>query len=941
METCKYVENKWKLLPYFIELRGLVKQHIDSFDYFTKIDIKKIIKSESNCKVTSDVDPKFFMEYVDIRIGKPSSKEDAFVNADISPHMCRLRDRTYSAPILVDLRYKKGNSIVNSKNIEIGRMPIMLKSKNCVLKGKSESEMAELKECPYDPGGYFVVKGVEKAILIQEQLSKNRVIIELDSKLNVCASMTSSTLERKSRTNVFMKDGRLYMKHNSLTEDVPIVVILRGMGLMSDQEMVNLVGSEDYMVDKLAASLEECASGLGIFTQNQALEYINSKCRLSKLKSATSSKEENVKLQRNAARQVLALMVMSHIPCENYNFRMKIIYLAHIIRRIIHTDKDKTQLDDKDYYGNKRLELAGQLLALLFEDLFKRFNSDLKRQADMVLSKPNRAAAFDITKCIRPDTITHGMVYALSTGNWSLKRFKMERAGVTQVLSRLSYISALGMMTRISSQFEKTRKVSGPRSLQPSQWGMLCPADTPEGEACGLVKNLALLCHVTSDEDEAPIRKICFDLGVTDVSLLCGDEMNLSSTFLVILNGIIIGTHIDPREFVHKFRILRRAGLAGEFVSLMLHDVQRVVYIATDGGRVCRPLLIVDQETKSTKLTKLHLDEIQAGVRNISSLIKEGCVEYVDVNEENNCLVCLHEREITAHTTHVEIDPVTILGVVSGLIPYPHHNQSPRNTYQCAMGKQAIGTIAMNQYERIDTLLYTMVYPQAPMVTTRILDLIHFDKVPGGQNAIVAVMSYSGYDIEDAIVLNKASLDRGFGRCMVFRKQQTVVKQYPNGTFDRVVGPPNLEGQDMTSFRNRRYSILDQDGICKTGARIQSGSILVNKEQPVNQTEIPDQADVSDVLYESRPLSYKAPIPGYVDKVMLTSSTSNQLLVKVLVRQTRRPEIGDKFSSRHGQKGVCGIVVNQVNLRPSNLYFKITFVYRKICRLTILAYAQI
>jgi DNA-directed RNA polymerase III subunit RPC2 len=246
----------------------------------------------------------------------------------------------------------------------------------------------------------------------------------------------------------------------------------------------------------------------------------------------------------------------------------------------------KAPLDDKDYYGNKRIELAGNLLSLLFEDLFKHFNKDLKRQADMVLSKPNRAQAFDVIKCIRPDTITQGMVNAIATGNWVLKRFRMDRAGVTQVLSRLSYISALGMVTRVNSQFEKTRKVSGPRSLQPSQWGMLCPADTPEGkliyyrilescrklqrvnipllickcsnflnsfkgEACGLVKNLALLAHITTDEDTVPIERLCRDLGVEDVTTLTGKEINASGAYLVLLNGLILGAHLRPHQVIN------------------------------------------------------------------------------------------------------------------------------------------------------------------------------------------------------------------------------------------------------------------------------------------------------------------------------------------------------------------------------------------------------
>eukprot|EP00741_Cyanophora_paradoxa_P012669 tig00020614_g12240.t1 len=356
--------------------------------------------------------------------------------------------------------------------------------------------------------------------------------------------------------------------------------------------------------------------------------------------------------------------------------------------------KDPTAIDDKDYYGNKRLELSGQLIALLFEDLFKRFNSDLKRNADQVLTKQNRAQQFDVVKCIRPDTITHGLEHALSTGNWSVKRFKMERSGVTQVLSRLSYIACLGMMTRITSQFEKTRK-------------------------------------------------------------------------------------------------------------------------------------------------------------------------------------------------------------------------SPRNTYQCAMGKQAIGTIAYNQMNRLDTLLYLLVYPQKPMVKTRTIEFINFNKLGAGQNATVFIMSYSGYDIEDATMMNKASLDRGFGRCLVLRKYAASLKKYANQTLDRLVGPPaNDDPRPM-----KKMQILDDDGICAPGEIIHPGDVYINKQVPMNTSDNLANPDaLPDSAYKPQQMTYKGSVDAVVDKVLVTSNEEEHALIKVLVRSTRRPELGDKFSSRHGQKGVVGLIVNQADL---------------------------
>lgn len=304
------------------------------------------------------------------------------------------------------------------------------------------------------------------------------------------------------------------------------------------------------------------------------------------------------------------------------------------------------------------------------------------------------------------------------------------------------------------------------------------------------------------------------------------------------------------------------------------------------------------------------------GLITLHDLLKAGAVEYVDVNEENNCLIALSEENLDASKTHLEIDPLTIMGVVSGLIPFPHHNQSPRNTYQCAMGKQAMGTVAMNQYELMTSLIYSLVYPQKPMVKTRVLDLVNFDRVPGGQNGTLAVMSYSGYDIEDAIILNKASLDRGFGRCMVLRKHQTSLKRYPNGSQDECHIPPDPShfGNGTEDPRFLKFCKLDEDGVCRVGERLDPQQIMINKHMPMNTTS--EATGDTTGTHKPSPLSYKAPSGHFVhvDKVIVTRNETESFLYKVLVRQSRRPEVGDKFSSRHGQKGVCGLIVNQENM---------------------------
>lgn len=765
-----------------------------------------------------------------------------------------------------------------------------------------------LNECPLDPGGYFIVNGTEKVILVQEQLSKNRIIVETDPKKDIVqASVTSSSNERKSKSYIILKKDRLYLRHNVLSEDVPLVIVLKAMGVHSDKEMLLLVaGMDNLYQDDFAINFEE-AIKQNVYTQQQALDWIGAKIKINRSGKSTDYKKSH----SEEAIEALSSVVISHVEIHDMDFRPKALYIANMARRVLMAKHDAGMVDDRDYVGNKRLELAGQLLALLFEDLFKKFCFDIKMNISKVMGKRQRES-FDAMSVItlHANHITTGMNRAISTGNWSLKRFRMERAGVTHVLSRLSYIAALGMMTRISSQFEKTRKVSGPRALQPSQFGMLCPSDTPEGEACGLVKNLALMTHITTNDEEGPVSKLVFMLGAEDIITLGGKEIYGPGAYIISMNGTPMALTRRPKHFLDSFRRLRRMGRVSEFVSIYINHHQRAVHIATDDGRICRPLVVVTNG--KPLVTASHLEKLRDGSMQFDDFLAQGLVEYLDVNEENDSNIAIYERDVVDITTHLEIEPFTVLGAVAGLIPYPHHNQSPRNTYQCAMGKQAIGAIAANQFLRIDSLLYLMVYPQKPMVKTRTIELIKYDQLPAGQNATVAVMSYSGYDIEDALVLNKGSVDRGFGRCQVFRKYVTQVKSYPNGTEDKLRGPD----LDEDHLPVTKHALIDEDGLAAVGEKISHGEVYINKRIPKSafSSGITGSEVGSDSGYTEAPMTYKLPDPAYIDKVMLSVNESEVKLCKVLTRQTRRPEPGDKFSSRHGQKGVVGIIAEQADM---------------------------
>ncbi|KAL2205216.1 DNA-directed RNA polymerase III 130 kDa polypeptide [Sarocladium strictum] len=907
-------EDKFQLLPAFLKVKGLVKQHIDSYNFFVEQEIKDIVNA--NRTIRSDVDSNFWLEFTDIRVGRPQRQDhnDGRARTEVSSMECRLRDMTYAAPILVDIAYLRDKQKIVRRNVPLGRMPVMLRSSKCRLSGANNHQMEMMNECPLDPGGYFIINGTEKVILIQEQLSKNRVIVEADEKNNViAASVTSSTHERKSKTYVTLKKDRIVLNHNVLVEGIPIVIVLKALGGLSDYEIMQLVaGSDGRYQDEFLINFDE-ATKTGVFTQHQALEYVGARVKMGSRRTPF-----NPQVRRNNVEEgldALANIIIAHVPIEGLDFYPKAIYVAMMTRRVLIAAHNPKLVDDRDFVGNKRLELAGQLLSLLFEDLFKRFTGEVKMSIDKFLKKNNRAVALDAVNMIssHANNIGIGINRAIQTGNWSVKRFNMNRAGVTHVLSRLSYISALGMMTRISSQFEKTRKVSGPRALQPSQWGMLCPSDTPEGEACGLVKNLALMTHITTNADEGPVKRWIFtlDSGVEPIRNFSGAEMHREGSYIIHVNGTPFALTRYPKRFAAKFRAMRRKGWISPFVGINLNTHFNAVHIATDEGRICRPYIIV--KNGQQRLKPEHLQLLQMGKFSFDDFLTHGIVEYLDVNEEQDALVTIYEDQITQSTTHLEIEPFTILGAVAGLIPFPHHNQSPRNTYQCAMGKQAIGAIAYNQFNRIDTLLYTLVYPQRPMVITKTIELIHYDKLPAGQNATVVVMSYSGYDIEDALVLNKASVDRGFGRCQVFRKYTTELQKYPNGRKERI-GDPENEEKDGKLQRKKKFEALDNDGLAIVGGRIHSGESMVKKETPLDSASTGIGPDRGPSEYRDSSVNYRIPDPAYVDKVMISQTEKDTTVIKVQTRQTRRPELGDKFSSRHGQKGVVGIIVEQEDM---------------------------
>lgn len=905
-----YRKKKIEILPSLMRLKGILNHHIASYDHLIYTELRKIILNESNVEIKSSVDPYFFIRYTNVRIQSPCEIIGRGQAPKlITPHECRLRDMTYRGDMIVDIEYsdKKTKTTCVEANVKIGSIPVMLKSQCCNLYGKSREELIKMRECPLDPGGYFIIKGVEKVCLVQEQQSKNRVIIEGDGDNCFQAHVQSKTHYSISKCTVVFRKGRIVMTHRSFTEEIPIIIILKALGLENDQYIAQSVGSSAAVQKILFGCFQE-ATTLQIVSQNDALHFIGDRRKESVWEFEELQQKKINRSKADKAAEFLGSVLLCHVRegemTKDWNFHHKALYVCYMVRRLIEASLDPSLLDERDFYGNKRFETTGTLMALLFEDLLKQFNRVVKTAVDQQLSKKDSTKPLNVKQLMESkiQVIQNGMRIAISSGRWELKRFNMNRQGITQVLSRLSYISSLGMMTRLSSSFEKTRKISGPRSLQPSQWGMVCPCDTPEGESCGLVKNFSNLSQITLDLDDTLVRTAAHSLGVEEIDTVTPREF--TKHYSVFLNGVLIGIHRYPHQLCYAIRNLRRSGRLHPHVSIASQAKVKSIQIGSDGGRIVRLLIVV--RNGKPELTSQHLDRLVDKTATLYDFLAEGLIEYVDANECNDCLIAVYPYQIEPLTTHLEVEPLSLLGVVAGIIPYPHHNQSARNTFQSAMGKQAIGTIAYNQNIRADTILLLGAYPQRPLCRTKAMSLTNYEKLGAGINAMVCVMSYSGYDIEDAQVYNRSSLDRGYGRCIVLRKHEIDLNRLPNSQIE-VILPPQ-EDQFSTTGKGKALKI---DGIASVGAKIQQNDILVNKFTP---------SSAPDSIMRPSPLLYKYPQKAVVDSVIISppgdSDRSADVVqtIKVITREFRPPELGDKFSSRHGQKGVVGLIAKEMDM---------------------------
>ncbi|KAG8760675.1 DNA-dependent RNA polymerase II [Serendipita sp. 396] len=957
-------EDCWTVIASFFERRGLVRQQLDSFNEFINNTIQDIVEDsgdlnleqhEQHTGAETDKSTRHKIKFGQVYLTRPSVTEKDGQVGPLFPQEARLRNLTYSATLMVEIVEEKQEQVSNDEGgwdwkripntipgfnrLPLAKIPIMLRSDICALYTIPDPEKFDLNECPDDPGGYFVINGQEKVLIAQERMAGNHVYVFAKgqpSPISFLAEIRSvpergGKLLSSFQVKLFHKGiekqsgGAIRASVPYIKTDIPIWILFRAMGVLADRDILEHIcydGHDDQMLEMLKPCIDE---GFVVQHREIALDFIGRRGN-----TPTISRDRRIRY----AQEIIQKELLPHIAMDEGNEARKAYFVGYMIHRLLLAALDRREIDDRDHFGKKRLDLAGPLLSTLFRMLFRKVVKDVYRHLQKCVEG---GKAFDVGRAIKLGTISNGLKYSLATGNWGDQQNAMSsKAGVSQVLNRYTYASTLSHLRRCNTPLGREGKIAKPRQLHNTHWGMVCPAETPEGQACGLVKNLSLMACISVGSYSAPVGEFLDEWGLEALEENAQSERPSTKVFL---NGVWMGVHRDPTQLLNTLKHLRRTEAIHSEVSVVRDIREKELRIYTDSGRVCRPLFVVEKDKlliTPDQVARLRDEKDVAGGYRWDNLFKDGVVELLDAEEEETVMICMSPEDLDArssgqvyHTSmsdpsqrvktvikagsysHCEIHPSMILGVCASIIPFPDHNQSPRNTYQSAMGKQAMGISLSNFLVRMDTMANILYYPQKPLATTRALEWLKFRDLPAGQNAIVAILCYSGYNQEDSVVMNQSSIDRGLFRSIYYRSYMDMEKTAGQISLEEFEKP----SRDTTlRMKHGSYDKLDDDGLIAPGVNVIGEDIIIGKTAPLppDSQELGQRTDRHTRRDVSTPL--KSTESGIIDHVLITVDGEGSKFVKIRVRSTRIPQVGDKFASRHGQKGTIGILYRQEDM---------------------------
>ena len=961
----KVIETYFKDNPNF-----LINHHLTSYNDFFNNEITNILREKNPIKImkqqidndkTGERDFRFKCNIFlggkngdKIYYGKPIIYDDNNSHF-MYPNEARLRNMTYGFSIHIDVDVDfeiiQDDGTVETQNISLdniflGRFPIMLNSDLCVLKTLSKETKFNMGECKNDNGGYFIIDGKEKSIVCQEKFADNMLYIR--DKYNEIYSHTaeirsvSEDASKPVRTTAVrivtptekFSNNQIVVVIPNVRKPIPLFILMRALGVISDKNIIEFclldLNANSTMLELFVPSVHD--AGI-IFTRETALKFIS-----------TFTKGKTIP----HVLEILSNYFLPHIGEDN--FKDKAYFVGYMVNKLLKVFTNIEKPTDRDNFKYKRVELTGKLLSDLFKEyytlqqkhIYQKIDKEYYYHEGIYISNFTNLILNNYQEYFKERILENGFKKAFK-GNWGASEHT-KKLGVVQDLNRLSFNSALSQLRKINLPLDSSAKVVGPRLLHSSQWGVIDPVDTPDGGNVGLHKHMAICTFITNGYSKLlliPILRNLKMLFLQECTPLIIYKLNK-----IIINGDWCGVTDDPEQIVNKLKYYKKIAIIPIYTSISWNIQEKIIYIYTDSGRLTRPIFYIENLKVSydkPNIKKLFDEDSVTWTQIASGFYKKNdsysllsnkvysfqelynttpneefnqelnnnkaIIEYIDSSETESSLISMEVKDENFDKlyTHVEIHPSLIFGVMGNQVIFPENNQLPRDLFSCGQSKQAVSLYHSNYQNRIDKMGVVLNYGQIPLIKSTYLKHINNEQHPNGINAMVAIMCYTGYNTEDAVLFNEGSINRGMFNTTYFnsyeaREESTKVSGSTINT--RFV---NIENElNITNLKpGYDYSHLDEFGLIKENTKLDDKMILIGMSLS-EITNLNNSVDSS--------IGPKKGQLGFVDKTFMTEGEEGFRIAKIRIREERIPAIGDKFCSRCGQKGTVGLIIPEADM---------------------------
>ena len=890
------------------EPHSLVNHHISSYNQFID-NIPHIIHKQNPRIILKNKEGDVFKQVCHMYIG--GKKGNLFLKGQpffmekeerkvLYPNDARLRNLTYAFSLhakilftfILDDKEDPSLDYETKDYVFLGNFPIMLQSNLCYLNNMPSEVMFNMGECSRDPGGYFIIDGSEKVLICQEERSKNSICVvknysdkyyyraeiksesEDESKLSRVTAVQLAT--KSDEYDLLNKDGfslhEIVVDLPNVRMPIPLFIVMRALGILSDKQIIDvcLLHSDEVLMPHFRESIYDAGN---VYTQMMALKYIS-----------TFAKYQTIE----HVLYILSELTLPHIG--ETNLIDKAYFIGHMVKKLLLVGTNVESKTDRDSFRFKRMHSSGDLLSHLFRDYYIKQLKYVQKSIDKLYNSNKKLYETDegfqylfhnYETFFEERVMEHGIFKAFK-GDWGATSYT-KKVGVSQQLNRLSYNSMMSHLRKCVLQMDSSAKIVAPHLLHATQWGVFDPVDSPDGSEIGLHKHLAICTRITDGFSQEVIFDTLKELHISITSLENTTPKELSLMVKLIINGYWCGGVYNPKEIVDLLRMRRRRGKIPSSTSISWNIQENAVYIYTDAGRLQRPLFYIEDHRVSYQSSDSHLSwtELTTGTEG-----KPCKIEYVDADELNTSLVAFDftldfTKQENQQYTHVEMHGSSILGFMGNQIIFPEHNPLPRNCFSCSQSRQSASMYNTNHQNRMDKMGVVLNYGQQPLIQSSLFE--PFKSLPYGINAMVAIMCYTGYNTEDAILINRGALDRGIFNTSYFKTYEE------EETY-------NDDPDKMLIFE--KGSNTDDNGLVKENTMVNEDTILM---QMIQSGKIKN-------IYPKRDQV------GRIDKTFISENKQGKRVAKVRICTERIPEIGDKFASRAGQKGTCGLIIHEVDM---------------------------